>query len=711
MAAVKNILKDERRIKNPMKTLKAKIIAVVLLCSVAAVVICGGMSIYKVSDTVDNDSCQIMTMTAQNQQIEMNRTLSMIAQSVDSFASICLGEIEDFAKFKSDINVQNQFTQTMFPIARQIAMNTEGAMTCYVRYNPNFTEPTSGIFLTKSNTSSNFESIPPTDFSQYNPSDLEHVGWYYIPVNNGKPTWMDPYLNANINIYMISYVVPLFINGESVGIVGIDIDFSVIQDKVSQIKAYDSGYAFLTSSENNILYHKDLEVGTNLQNQNELEPLVKALSDDSAQNQIHNYTYQGKEKCMVYEPLLNGMKLVITVPESEMKAATTSLIWQIVYAAVVAIILALIVGFIISNYITKPLKKITAIVADTASLNFTVNPSLEHLCKAGDEIGAIARAVRQMQGCLREMILKIQEVNVGLDKSMSSLYDTTHAVMEICDDNSATTQELAATMEETAASSENIYQNITDINVHAEEIAKLSTEGNAMSQDVHTRAMHMQKMTKDATDKTSHMYETVRHQSEEVLQQAKAVEKIEEMTKAITEISSQTNLLALNASIEAARAGEAGRGFSVVATEIGNLSNQTLSTVTNIDSIVQEVYDAVQNMSECLKTATEFLDKTVLSDYTEFDNVSKQYTNDAILFRDSMEKIQKFAEQLAQTTENVTQTVSGITTAVNEAASGISDIAGKTFDMVASVSKASDDVDENKKNMSHFEEVINQFKL
>lgn len=63
----------------------------------------------------------------------------------------------------------------------------------------------------------------------YDPDDLEHVGWYYIPVKNGAPMWMDPYLNENINIYMISYIVPLFAeDGTSIGIVGMDIDFSEI---------------------------------------------------------------------------------------------------------------------------------------------------------------------------------------------------------------------------------------------------------------------------------------------------------------------------------------------------------------------------------------------------------------------------------------------------------------------------------------------------
>ena len=58
--------------------------------------------------------------------------------------------------------------------------------------------------------------------------DTEHVGWYYIPVKNGKATWMDPYLNSNVNVYMISYVVPIMIDNEAIGVVGMDIDFNPV---------------------------------------------------------------------------------------------------------------------------------------------------------------------------------------------------------------------------------------------------------------------------------------------------------------------------------------------------------------------------------------------------------------------------------------------------------------------------------------------------
>ena len=71
----------------------------------------------------------------------------------------------------------------------------------------------------------------------------------------------------------------------------------------------------------------------------------------------------------------------------------------------------------------------------------------------------------------------------------------------------------------------------------------------------------------------------MKDKADAAVEQSKAVQKINDLTNEIKEISSQTNLLALNANIEAARAGEAGRGFAVVASEIGSLASQTLSTV------------------------------------------------------------------------------------------------------------------------------------
>ena len=82
--------------------------------------------------------------------------------------------------------------------------------------------------------------------------------------------------------------------------------------------------------------------------------------------------------------------------------------------------------------------------------------------------------------------------------------------------------------------------------------------------------------------------------AEDILAQlSKSAAQISGVVNLIQKIASQTNLLALNATIEAARAGEAGRGFSVVAAEVKNLSHQTAEATSQIDAQIRHVQDSV----------------------------------------------------------------------------------------------------------------------
>ncbi|MGK6356080.1 methyl-accepting chemotaxis protein [Sphingomonas sp. DT-207] len=78
----------------------------------------------------------------------------------------------------------------------------------------------------------------------------------------------------------------------------------------------------------------------------------------------------------------------------------------------------------------------------------------------------------------------------------------------------------------------------------------------------------------------------------------RSAQSIDSVIGLITEIASQVNLLALNATIEAARAGEAGRGFSVVANEVKQLSAQTGTAAARIAAHVHEIRQNVDHVAE-----------------------------------------------------------------------------------------------------------------
>ncbi len=103
--------------------------------------------------------------------------------------------------------------------------------------------------------------------------------------------------------------------------------------------------------------------------------------------------------------------------------------------------------------------------------------------------------------------------------------------------------------------------------------------------------------------------------AETIAQLSKSSKAIEEVVNLVGTIARQTNLLALNASIEAARAGDAGRGFSVVASEVKNLADRTREATNDISriisSVIKETSDAVDSVEEVARTIA------AVKDYSE----------------------------------------------------------------------------------------------
>lgn len=115
----------------------------------------------------------------------------------------------------------------------------------------------------------------------------------------------------------------------------------------------------------------------------------------------------------------------------------------------------------------------------------------------------------------------------------------------------------------------------------------------AGSQDVSTKASdevsHSRSDIQDVLEKLRGLIESVSCMRDRMLLVEKAVANVGLVTETIESIAKQTNLLALNATIEAARAGEAGRGFSVVASEVKSLASNTTKATAEIDTMMSKL--------------------------------------------------------------------------------------------------------------------------
>ena len=695
-----------------MKSIRMKITVAIVICSLITASI---ISLLSISDTRELSNAAAekeLVLTCENTGEEINALISRIEQSVDTLSDIAMRRL-DFPKFKNNSAYESNYTNELLEDFYTFAEHTDGAITAYIRYNPEFAEPTSGIFLTRNDTQSAFDSVTPTDFSMYDPSDAAHVGWYYIPVANKAPLWMDPYLNANINVYMISYVVPLYEDGTSVGIIGMDIDFGQLTSLVDKAIAFDTGYSFVVSSTGSVLYHKEIESGTDLAEYNggELTSVKNFVLDASKQGETLRYSINGEEKYLSYVELKNGMKLVLTAPVEEITASANALSVQILMFLAMGLVVAIVLGVLIGSTIAKPIKRITEIIKQTAQLDFQRAKDIDKLMKKRDETGIMAKAVNEMRSVLRELVGNMERVKDDLIENMKRLDDVMGENNSISEDNSATTQELAAGMEETSAGVTMIVSNIDAIQTNAEEIHELSEREQQESRAIMTRARELRDTTSSSNEKAMGIYADMRQRTEEAIEKSKVVAKINELTDDIRNISSQTNLLALNANIEAARAGEAGRGFAVVATEIGALANQTFRTVDGINEIVKEVNEAVVNMTECIQVIMNFLEDTVVTDYSTFGQVGERYEKDAESFAESMQHIYSEISQLSHKITQIVDAMDNVNRTITESADGVNLIAEKSGDAVKKTLEGYEHLRESETSLNLLKELIEKFNV
>ena len=694
-----------------MRSIRVKIIAAIVVCAVLGVVAVGIISIMNSGRVAREDAEEKMKSVCAEQAEKANTLILKIEQSVNTLSELVMKKI-DSNQFKSDIKYADQLTQSIKGETLTFAKNTEGTICAYVRFNPEYSNPTSGLFFTRNSTEEEFESVTPTDFSQYDPSDLEHVGWYYIPVQNKAPIWMDPYLNANINVYMISYVVPLYDeSGESIGIIGMDIDFSLMDDLAKSVDLYNSGKGYLLNAAGNVLSDDVLETGAEFATKDGMSEVASAINSGSNVMEAMSFTDSegGKETC--YMVLSNGMKFGVIATSSDINENANKLQLTIIIVGAVVLLIVIAIGFLISLTITRPLRKLTGVIDDTANLRLQEDQVTEKLARGHDELGTMAKSIMKMRTALAEMVANMQSIQTTISDSNSELDGIMKDNNMMSEDNSAVLEELSSSFAETAADATRINEQVSGAKENSEQIYDLIGEGRTAADDLANKAKELESFAETSAEKLRKMYDEIMADAAEATEQSKAVERINELTTNIQSISGQTNLLALNASIEAARAGEAGKGFAVVASEIGGLASQTSETVGHIDEIVDQVNMAVNNLRKCIETTTKFLGETVLKDYESFEKVGKDYEADAQVFIDMIGNIGEATSEMAASISDISGAVENISDMIGKSEDAVHTVAEKSVNVSTSTSEGYVRLKDNEESMNQLGEIISKFEV
>ena len=392
------------------------------------------------------------------------------------------------------------------------------------------------------------------------------------------------------------------------------------------------------------------------------------------------------------------------VYRTSIAASTASII-----ISVAALLAALICVFrLVIIPLLKTQKEITNIIEDIDKREGDLTRRVS--VHANQEVAAVGNGINVFMDKLQDIFKVIVNNSTRMESVVGEVRDSVVTSNGSVSDLSALTEELSATMEEMSANASLINTNTESVKQEVDQIAERTSEINAYTREMKEHADSMEASARENMESTGAKVNEILTVLNQAIEDSKSVNQVNSLTDDILNIASQTNLLALNASIEAARAGEAGRGFSVVATEISQLAAASQEAANRIQQINRVVTEAVGNLTEHSNGLVQYMNDSILPEFEAFVDAGSAYREKATHIETSMGDFTEKTEVLKKTMAEIADSINTIAHAIEEGVKGVSSAADSTQVLVGDMEDITRHMDENQHIAADFKRETEVFK-